>query len=118
MLEGRNKHSQSTASHTRPKAAARAAVVRHLALAPRKRRPPGLPTHRTARMDVPRGTTGTGVDAGTGTTLATVGLSTELPLLLFQSQTLPTFESRCTKASSACTGHDFANPNHRRLPPA
>ena len=64
-------------------------------------------------MDVPRGTTGTGVDAGTRTTLAIVGLSIELPLLLIQSPTLPTFESRCTKASSALTGHDVANLNHR-----
>ena len=79
-------------------ARARAAVVaKDPALAPRKRRPLGLPTHRMARMDAPRGMTGTGADAGTGTTPAGVGLSTDLPLLFIQSQTLPIFESRCKR---------------------
>ena len=38
-----------------------------------------------------------GYDRGTGITPATVGLSIDLPLVLFQSQTLPTFESRCKR---------------------
>ena len=83
---GRSKPSQSTANHTRSKAEVRAAVVaRDPAPAPRKRRPLGLPTHRTARMDAPRGTTGTCADVGTGITPATVVLSTDLPLVLIQS---------------------------------
>ena len=48
---------------------------------------------------------------------AIVGLSTELPLLLIHPQTLPTFESRCTKALHCITAHNSANPNHWRLPP-
>ena len=67
---------QSTASPIRPKAAERGeAVALPLALAPHKRRPKDQATHPMARMDavVPR----TGEDAGTGTTPATAGLSSD-----------------------------------------
>ena len=51
------------------------AVALPLALAPRKRRPKEQATHPMARMDAvfPR----TGEDAGTGTTPATAGLSSD-----------------------------------------
>ena len=71
-----SRSNQSTASPTRPKAAGKGGVVaQQLALAPRKRRPKERATQPTARTDaaVPR----TGEDAGTGTTPATAGLSSD-----------------------------------------
>ena len=71
-----SRSNQSTASPTRPKAAGKGGVVaQQLALAPRKRRSKERATQPTARTDaaVPR----TGEDAGTGTTPATAGLSSD-----------------------------------------
>ena len=71
-----SRSNQSTASPTRPKAVGKGGVVaQQLALAPRKRRPKERATQPMARTDaaVPR----TGEDAGTGTTPATAGLSSD-----------------------------------------
>ena len=71
-----SKRNQSTASPTRPKAVEKAeAVAQPLPLAPCKRRPQEQATRPMARMDAadPR----TGEDAGTGTTPATAGLSSD-----------------------------------------
>ena len=106
--QAQTKYSQPYPAKGRGKAAV---VVKHPALAPRKRRPLGLPTHHTARMDVPRGMTGTGVDAGTGTTPATVGLSIDSHQALFQLSPLTTVESAVLLLSF---GPDIANSNHSK----
>ena len=104
---GPSKPNRSTASPIQPKAVERAAAVaRPPALAPRKRRPPDLATRPMARTDVAE--TRTGVDAGTGTTPATAGLSTDY------ASSFPQLSQQSSPLYVGCiTGPDFANLNHR-----
>ena len=100
MPNVRSRRNESTSSHTQPKAGERAAVVvKHPALAPHKRRPLGSSYSLYGRS---QGYDRNWVDAGTGTTPATVGLSIDSHQACFNSPNFfCTFTCRMTESPAS-----------------